>query len=762
MGTGNLRNVGSSYEFMIRANFTTVAVWLVSCLLSPLTALSQMPANYQLETDWQIDGSSFVAQVEDHSTTDGTVTLSNGLVRRVFRIRPNGATIALDNLMTDNSLLRSVRSEGTITVNGAKFEIGGLSGQPNHAYLSKAWIEQLQADPNALQLKRVTIGNTQQRFHWNQSRHHAPDSVWPPPGVSLQMSYGFPSVNDASGQGQEPPNQLRQVEVTVHYELYDGLPLFSKWLTLQNGSDRLLTVDRFTAEQLAVVEFENQVETREGIPLRPPTSLHVETDMAFGGFTWRNANRHTVHWETDPLYSTQVNYLRQQPCLLRVAPTFGPSQDVPPGATFETFRVFQLVQDSDDRERRGLALRKMYRAMAPWVTENPLMLHCTSADEPDVKSAIDQAAQTGFEMVILSFGSGFDAENDSPDYLSQWQRLNDYALSKGVQLGCYSLYSSRNAGAGNNIVPPKGMTITHGSCPAITSTWGQTYIQKLFNLFDKTGFMVFENDGPYPGDVDTTARPPLQKGEQDSRWVHWRIWTDFYKHLRGQGVYLNLPDYYFLSGSNKCGMGYREVNWSLPREQQRIHTRQNIFDGTWEKTPSMGWMFVPLVQYHDGGAAATIEPLEQHLDHYEIMLRSNLGLGVQACYRGPRLYDTDRTARMVGEVVAWYKRHRDILESDLIHGRRADGRDIDWMLHVNAHLDERALLSVYNPTDASITKTVWVPLYYSGLAGTVRMSENGDDFQSISLDAQQRARLTVTVPANGYRYWIFKAESKSD
>ena len=50
----------------------------------------------------------------------------------------------------------------------------------------------------------------------------------------------------------------------------------------------------------------------------------------------------------------------------------------------------------------------------------------------------------------------------------------------------------------------------------------------------------------------------------------------------------------------------------------------------------MGWMFVPPTQYHGGGDAATTEPLNQHLDHYEIMLASNLLFGVQVVYRGVR------------------------------------------------------------------------------------------------------------------------------
>ena len=125
--------------------------------------------------------------------------------------------------------------------------------------------------------------------------------------------------------------------------------------------------------------------------------------------------------------------------------------------------------------------------------------------------------------------------------------------------------------------------------------------------------------------------------------------------VRGRGVYLNVPDWYFLTGSTKSAMGYREVNWSLPRERQILLGRQNIFDGTWWKTPSMGWMFVPLTEYQGGGAAATLEPLSEHLDAYAAHLAQNFGAGVQACYRGPRLYDTDETKAVVKKWVDFYK-----------------------------------------------------------------------------------------------------------
>ena len=222
---------------------------------------------------------------------------------------------------------------------------------------------------------------------------------------------------------------------------------------------------------------------------------------------------------------------------------------------------------------------------------------------------------------------------------------------------------------------------------------------------------------------------------------------------------MNLPDYYYLSGSNKCGMGYREVNWSLPREQQRIHTRQNIFDGTWTKTPSMvGCSFLSL--------NITVEARKRRSNRLR-----NIAITTKLCcdriwdlvYKpaivGPRLYDSDATRTMVSKVVTWFKRHRDILESDLIHGRRADGRDLDWMIHVNPELEERALLSVYNPTNRLITKTIQVPLYYAGLSGRAEVSENDQQSQVVSLDPHSRVKLEVTIQPNGFGYFVFR-ESK--
>ncbi|MFX9665062.1 hypothetical protein ABTO78_20605, partial [Acinetobacter baumannii] len=82
------------------------------------------------------------------------------------------------------------------------------------------------------------------------------------------------------------------------------------------------------------------------------------------------------------------------------------------------------------------------------------------------------------------------------------------------------------------------------------------------------------------------------------------------------------------------------------------------------------------------------------------------GAGVQACYRGPRLYDNDTTRAVVVKVINWYKRYRDILNSGIVHLRRADGRDWDGVLHVNPTLKTRGLMMLYNSTDQKIEKNI--------------------------------------------------------
>jgi hypothetical protein len=235
--------------------------------------------------------------------------------------------------------------------------------------------------------------------------------------------------------------------------------------------------------------------------------------------------------------------------------------------------------------------------------------------------------------------------------------------------------------------------------------------------------------------------------------VQFAAISGFYKWCRAHGVYLNVPDWYYLNGSSKCGMNYKESNWSLPRDEQELVERQNVFDGTWEKTSSMGWMMVPLTQYHGGGAAATIEPLHEHLPHYEARLADLFGAGVQACYRGPRIYDTDETKALVKKWISFYKQHRQALDADLIHLRRPDGRDWDGFLHVNPQGKEKGLAMFYNPLPQPIERHIRLPLYYTGLTNRAVIGWEDGHSDRIALARDYSVEVTVKISAHG-RTWL--------
>ncbi|NND33426.1 MAG: alpha-galactosidase [Saprospiraceae bacterium] len=690
-------------------------------------------------TDWLLDDRSYKAEIKQEAED---IILSNGLVSRTFRLNPNLATIAFENLVSGESVIRGIKPEAEVTLNHVTYPVGGLVGQPNYAFLVKEWIEQMTSDSDAFRFISYETGVPAAPFSWHRKRAAPTDAVWPPKGVYLKLDFAH----------TDP--EISNLVISVHYELYDGLPVFCKWISVVNNGDKEVVINNYSSEILAAVEYSVSVDTRNSNV--PKANLHVETDYAFGSMDADDANAHIVHWLPDPDYLTQVNYLRNNPCLLKVSPEVGPEFTLIPNDTFTSHRTFILPYDSYDRERQGLSRRRMYRKLAPWTLENPLMMHVRYADWESVKSAIDQASDVGFEMLILTFGSGFNIENDSPEYLTEMKRYAEYAKSKNLEIGGYSLLASRTIDADNDVLLPDSLTPVFGHSPCLGSSWAHDYFSRLYNFYRVTGFSLLEHDGSYPGDVCYSTHHPGHRGYADSRWNQYQIISEFYQWCRSQGIFLNIPDYYYLTGGNKCGMGYRETNWSLPRSQQVIHTRQNIYDGTWTKLVTMGWMFVPLTEYHGGGEAATIEPLNEHLDHYQQMMMSNLGAGVQACYRGPRLYDTEETKNMVKATVDFYKRHRSVLEGDLIHLKRADGAGLDYWLMVDPGGHEKAALVVFNPTNSQIEKSITVPFYYTGLADTVRIYRDDVFAKEKVLNRKYEVLLNVSVPAEKWDIYFFR------
>jgi hypothetical protein len=707
------------------------------------------------QPDWLVDPSPFAARV-DRAADGIAVTLANGLVARRLRVADGGAgTVAFDDLVAGSSLLRATKPEATLTIDGVEHRLGGYGGQAVRNYLTAEAEAALRPDPAAWRCVGHGARAVRAPFPWRPRREWlASPRSWPPAGVGYALEFAPPAGGPA-------------VTATVVYELYDGVPLLMKRVELRNAGERPVRLDGFSAELLALVETGSSVGGDPDLGLRDLRALHVETDMAFGGAMQAVADNPCVRFEADPEYGTQVHYERRTPCLLRCAPPLGPGVTLPPGAGWESFRVFELVESSSDRERRGMARRRMYRTVAPWIEENPLIFHVRHADDASVRAAIDQAAATGFELVIMTFGSGFDAEDDSDANLARVKALVDHAHGKGVALGGYSLLASRSIGADDDVCNPAtgkpGGFATFGNSPCLCSAWGRRYFAKLRKVYAATGLDALEHDGSYPGDACASTTHPGHQDLADSQWRQWEELRALYRELRGRGVYLNVPDWWFLSGSNKTGMGYRETNWSLPREDQLLIERQNVFDGTWTKAVTMGWMFVPLSEYHGGGAAATIEPLDQHRDHYGARFANLLGAGVQACWRGPRLYDTDATRELVQSWTTWFRARRPILEADVVHGRRPDGRDVDWLLHVDPRGATKALLAVHNPLAVAAERTLVVDARLAGIApgqavALRDVTPGGGEPPALRVQAAADGRVLapVRVPARGFRAYTLR------
>jgi len=747
---------------LLRAVFVIASALLIASP-APLGAAHAVvpPADRR---DWLVDDAGFVAA----ATREGDrVVLDNGLIRRVIRIVPNAATVAYDNLMTGASELRAVRPEATLTIDGKTYEVGGLAGQESQNFLRAGEDARLTAKAGAFVCTGVTFGCTAARFPWKPSfpEQSAARLPWPPPGVSAVFTYAA-------------PEKLKDVSVEVHYELFDGAPVLSKWIVVKNAGKAALRLGAFKSEILSLADTAPKIDSgkprewrilglKAPVPKAVPdapreyvdrfTQLFVVTDYAMGGDMEAQKDNPGVRWVHDEDYRTGIGYYGQKkPARVECTPPLGPDLDIAPGATWESFRAFELMRDSTDRERRGLAEQRFWALTSPWSRQNPILMHVRSAKPADVRAAVDQCAEVGFEMVVMTFGSGFTVEDTTPAYLATMKSLAEEAKSKGIALGGYSLLASR--GGKPDTLAISDLTgqaagrndgAKFGATPCLATTWGAGYVATVGRFFAATGMTVFENDGSYPGDLCASTTHAGHRGVADSQWAQWARIRDLYRWCAGNGVYLNVPDWFFLNGQCKTPMGYVENNWSLPRAQQEIIERQNIFDGTWDKSPSMGFMFVPLTQYHGGGAAATIEPLDEHLDHYGTRLANLFGAGVQACYRGPRLYDTARTKALVKRWVAFYKADREILDSPVIHLRRPDGADWDGLLHVNPKLATCAFAMLYNPLETPVTRTVRLPLYYAGITGRASVRIGDDAPVDAVLSRDDSISLRVTIPARG-------------
>ncbi|MBN2377879.1 MAG: endonuclease/exonuclease/phosphatase family protein [Sedimentisphaerales bacterium] len=214
-----------------------------------------------VEVDWLIKPVKQPTElhIRKRSANKIDLVLTNGLISRTFCLLPNAATVAFDNLMTSESILRAVKPEATVKIDGVEYEVGGLKGQVERAYLRPEWVDDMISNPDTFQFTGYHTNKIKARLPWKQNRH-AQNLSWPPPGLELVMSYKPPHSSTGLYNG---------LKVQVHYEMYQGIPVLSKRITVVNETDKIITLDRFVSEILATVDFEVPEELMSPDPWHP-------------------------------------------------------------------------------------------------------------------------------------------------------------------------------------------------------------------------------------------------------------------------------------------------------------------------------------------------------------------------------------------------------------------------------------------------------------------------------------------------------------
>ncbi|RYG29746.1 MAG: alpha-galactosidase, partial [Chitinophagaceae bacterium] len=235
--------------------------------------------------DWLIKPPSDKSVIQKSS--DGkNITISNGLVQRSFRLQPNLVCIDYKNLVTGQQLLRAVAPEAVITIDGREYNIGGLNGQKEKAYLLPEWLETFTKGDNDFEYVSYSVAPLQPFVKWKPEGWWATNKKQPEGKV---ISFGF-SHKD-----------LKHLQVNVHYAIYDGIPLIAKWLTIENKGAVPTKINRVKSEVIALVEEESAVVGKPDL-MKKPQGIYFETNYAFNNAMRYDISDQTTHYKIDSSY----------------------------------------------------------------------------------------------------------------------------------------------------------------------------------------------------------------------------------------------------------------------------------------------------------------------------------------------------------------------------------------------------------------------------------------------------------------------------
>ena len=92
----------------------------------------------------------------------------------------------------------------------------------------------------------------------------------------------------------------------------------------------------------------------------------------------------------------------------------------------------------------------------------------------------------------------------------------------------------------------------------------------------------------------------------------------------------------------------------------------------------------------------------------------------------------------------------------MIQLRRADGRDWDGWMHVNPATSQKGFMMLFNPTHEVMTKTIQLPLYYTGLSNKAKITDSKGVVTQYTLNRDYTVNFTFTIPPDTYNWFVIE------
>lgn len=588
-----------------------------------------------------------------------------------------------------------------------------------------------------------TVSAPVPRYNWTAGRRGSPtDVVWPPNGLSLTIDFIGAVASPYAG-----------LNVQIHYELYVGSPVLTKWVTI--GRLNNTAYDTNFPMLLQGIEVESLYLDPDFTPLSPITYPQYDSltpplypssgklgilvdyyyaanvtwlaDSVNGGITPGSAQPILSVSETpDMEYVLSGTYkpgnvwtsLRVYEFLFDNGPEQGtPVSRYPASETYYGCTLGPCVPNAGSAimggitERRGIIMKKFLALIAAQGLENPLQNHLTASDSVTIRQTCTEMASVGWEMLVLSYGSGFDVENTTSSYLNQYKSDIAFCNNLGIEVGGYDLIGwTRDPGHGWEALNPDG---TNSGDACFGSGWYDYLLDSVLTFKNVANLTMVETDGPYAGYGCSNLSHTGHNGQVNSVALQSRAMGEFYSKLQSNGVYINAPDSWFMFGISKMGIGYNEGTFRLSDvDIINLVQRQVIYDATYYTLPSFAWSQIPMGTYN---YSSTFD-----LVRFEAAVVGQLSYGIGTFIDQPNgvtFLPVPQVQTILNRWTVWFKLYRIILSvGDFIHIQRPNGQSLDIVLHTRSQDTVPGLFILTNPSADDITEKSFVlPLYYTGI-----------------------------------------------